>query len=218
MKNTHLNYFDKARTWSDDIYAQAMTWRNWSLIIAIISLTIALLAVMALINIFPLKENTPYLVFVDHKDGQPVTIKPVTADEFVESEHLKKYMIRKFVIARERYHPSTLAEDAQIVSSLSSDVVYRDYQSYLAQFDSKDNTLDVQKINISFLNPQRAYVSFIIQVYEQGIMREVPASAQIKFSFPDKEMPIDEIYQINPVNFEVESYQSHYQVNQEVVL
>lgn len=218
MKKTDPTYIDKARTWSQDIYSHAIVWRNWAVIIAIASLSIALLTLLSFIKILPLKENTPYLVFVDHENGEPVSIKPVSSYEFVENEHLKKYMIRKFIIARERYNPATLNDDAKIVSNLSSDAVYRDYHTYLSKFTAKNNTLDVQKINISFLNEQRAYVSFVIEANEQGVIREIPSSAQIKFVFSDKQMPIDEVYHINPVNFEVESYQSHYQINQEGVL
>ncbi|MGA2655802.1 MAG: VirB8/TrbF family protein [Gammaproteobacteria bacterium] len=218
MIKNKSSYFDKANSWNIDTYSQAITWRNWSIIIALSALIIAMIAVVAVTLLLPLKENTPFLVFVDNSLGEPLTIKPIVNDELIENEQLKKYMIRKFIIARERYNPSTQTEDADSVYYLANETVYRDYQYYLSRFDAKASTIDVGAINISFLNAQRAYVSFNLLINEQGIMKEIPANAQIKFNFAERFLPIDEAYQINPVNFQVETYQSHYQVNQEVQL
>lgn len=210
-------YFAKAIDWHTDKYSQNITWRNWSIIIALISLLIAFISVTAILKLVPLKENTPFLVFVDQEIGEPVTIKSINSDALIENEQLKKYMIRKFIIARERYNANTLNDDANTVYHLTNETVYRDYQYYLSKFDTKSGSIDVSKINISFLNAQRAYVSFTLLVNEQGIINEIPATAQIKFYFVDELMPLsDEAYQINPVHFIVETYQSHYQINQEV--
>jgi type IV secretion system protein VirB8 len=204
--------------WSTDIYSQAITWRNWAIVIAIMSLIIATISVISLMTVFPLKENTPFLVYIDQDKGEPVTIQPVASNDLIENDHLKKYMIRKFLIARERYNPLTINDDSNIVYALSNDAVFHDYQYYLSKFDSSNNNIDVSSINISFLNPHRAYISFNLLLNEQGVTKEISANAQIKFHFTDKFLPLDEAHQINPVNFEVETYQSHYQVNHEVYL
>jgi type IV secretory pathway component VirB8 len=204
--------------WTTDIYSHAITWRNWSICIAIISLFISAISVMSLLTVFPLKENTPFLVYIDQDKGYPVTIKPVASNELIENDDLKKYMIRKFIIARERFNPLTIDDDTNIVYTLSSENVFNDYQNHLSKYKDNDNNINVDSINISFLNPHRAYVSFTLLLNQHGVTREIPANAQIKFHFTDKFLPMDEAYLINPVNFEVETYQSHYQVNHEVYL
>ncbi len=213
-KNTK-DYYDNAHTWSANIYTHAVIWRNWSLLIALLALIIAIISLVSLLKLFPLKENTPYLIFVDNKNGEPITIRPVSSNEFIENDHLKKYMIRKFITARERYNPNTLNDDRQTVAALSSDMVYSDYRYFLTDINN-DSIFDVGGMNITFLNDQRAYVSFNLLVNEQGIIKQIPVSAQIKFHFAQNDLPMDAAQMINPVNFEVLSYQSHYQVNNEV--
>jgi type IV secretion system protein VirB8 len=224
-KKDTQSYYTKSHVWSDDVYSHAVVWRNWALVIALVSLCIATLTLVGLFKLLPLKGNTPFLVFVDHKKGEPVSIRPIASDDFIENDHLKKYMIRKFIVARQRYNPNTINDDAKIVSLLSSESVYTEYQHAVSRNNPispvnsyKNNILDVGKVNISFLNEQRAYISFVLLVNAEGIVKELPMSAQIKFHFAQKEMPLDEAYMINPVNFEVLSYQSHYQVTSEEFL
>lgn len=225
MKKDTDNYYAQCHAWSDDVYSHAIVWRNWALVITIISLLIAVVSVFALYKVFPLKENIPFLVFVDNQKGQPVMIRPITSDDFIENDHLKTYMIRKFIIARERFDAHTQSEDAQIVSALAVPEVYTQYQEYVSHSNAhslinkyKNSTIDVGEIKISFLNPQRAYVSFTLLIKQEGIIQEVNVHAQIKFQFAQQEITLEEAHVINPVNFEVLTYQSHYQMNQEVVL
>jgi type IV secretion system protein VirB8 len=207
------DYFNHSHSWSNDIYTNAVIWRNWSLLIAVISLMITLGAVLVLFFLLPLKENTPFLVFVDNERGEPVTIRPVTSSDLIENSHLKKYMIRKFVIARERYNPSTLTEDAQVVNFMSDIAVASSYRQHLLLHNYQDVIVDVKNINIMFLNDNRAYVSFTLTLSNATKTTEIPVNADIKFHFTDKEMPAHEAQVVNPVNFEVLSYQSHHQVN-----
>ncbi len=218
-------YYSRSHDWSEDIYSHAIIWRNWALLFVLLSLSIAIISLIILFKIFPLKENTPFLVFIDGQKGEPLMIKPVASQDLINNEYLKRYMIRKFIIARERYNPLTLSDDEEIIIALSDELVYRDYRYYVAKNNPmspvnvyKNSTIDVGNINISFLNEHRAYVSFILLENNEGIIKEFPASAQIKFGFSEREIHADDAYMINPVNFEVLNYQSHYQVNNEVYL
>lgn len=219
IKRNKLAYYEAGNNWSSDIYSQTVIWRNWALLFALLSLIITMVTIIAFAKLFPLKENTPFLVFVDSQKGEPVTIKPVASDDVIENVELKKYMIRKFIIARERYYPNTFDDDGLTVVSLANPPVYQEYRSYLSKNNPmspvnlyQNGTLDVVNMNILFLNEQRAYVSFNLILNQDGIIKEIPMNADIKFHFTQREFTTDEAQMINPVNFEVLSYQSHYQV------
>ena len=211
------DYFAQANSWSTDTYTQAVVWRNWCLLIALLSLLLVIIALLVLLKLLPLKENTPFLVFVEEEKGVPVTIRPTNTGELIENESLKKYMIRKFMHARERYNPATYPADLETVSLLSSPEVVKEYQYQLSANNPlspsqryKNAVIDIGDMTITFLNEQRAYVSYHININQEGIYQSIPAHADIKFQFAERAIPDHATQTINPVNFEVLTYQSHH--------
>jgi len=211
------DYFENAQCWSADIYTHSVVWKNWCILIALFSLSLVMVALVLLLKLLPLKENTPFLVFVDQENGLPVTIKPVNTPELIENAQLKKYMIRKFIHARERFNPVTINEDLQAVTVMASPQVVKEYYYAVSSNNPlspsnryKNVLIDPSDISITFLNDQRAYVSFKMNINQDGIYQSIPAHADIKFQFAERYLPELEAQAINPVNFEVLTYQSHH--------
>lgn len=158
MKKAIDNYFQQARSWSDDIYLSALGSRNRYRYVFLWSLLIISLLLVSFMFLLPLKHTE--LVVVHHMDDgtvwvdQPVSKKPIVDRAQVESD------IVRYVINRESYNILEYDHRYSLVNLLSNDRVskeYRDQQSSTNQ-DSPINRFkrrivrSVHVRNIIYLN------------------------------------------------------------------
>ena len=126
MKKTIDNYFQQARSWSDDVYLEAISSRNRYRFAFLWSFFIISLLVIALIILLPLEKMQ--LVLVHHADDgtiwveQPKLKKPMVNHLQIESD------IVRYVVNRESYSPSDYDQHYALINLLSNEQVAREYR------------------------------------------------------------------------------------------
>ena len=107
--------------------------RAWT--IATFAVVCAVLLVVAIALMLPLKENTPYVIRVDNTTGVPDIVTAMDTKGVRFDEVMDKYWLAQYVRAHETYDWYTLQKDYDTVGLLSS---ARVGQEYAALFEGKD--------------------------------------------------------------------------------
>ena len=85
--------FDAANDWHAEKYSSALASRNRWLLAAIICAVLALLCLVALIGLTPLKTVEPYVVKEDSKSGLVTVLRPIREEGITAGEALRKYFL-----------------------------------------------------------------------------------------------------------------------------
>ena len=129
--NLKLNeYYDDAKEWGYDRYQSAIVQRNRAYVVAAMALIVALVAVLAVAGLTPLKEKTPWLIERSEL-GQLEVVTKVDASNF-ESEKLEDLShVETYFRLRERFDPKTFEEDNVRVQFMSSEEMMGQYVSFI---------------------------------------------------------------------------------------
>ena len=206
--------FDAANDWHAEKYSSALASRNRWLLAAIICAVLALLCLVALIGLTPLKTVEPYVVKEDSKSGLVTVLRPIREEGITAGEALRKYFLAQYVHAREIFDPTDIQHAYQIVMLLSDIEVGREYDRWI----NPDNANSPVKVygakkvkrlvnirSITFLAPDTAQVRFT--ALEKLDTSERPSYwiATLQFRFVQNSADEEERL-INPVGFKITSY------------
>ena len=120
-------YFQKARSWTDDVYTHTLVSRNryqlaFLVAMGFASLLLIMLALVVLnqhVSMVVVHRNESgftYITLEDQKHVPEITRKEIEAD------------IVRYVVARESYHPATYQEQSSLVSLLGDASVNSGYE------------------------------------------------------------------------------------------
>ncbi len=107
--------------------------RAWG--IAMAAVVCAVLLVVAIALMLPLKQNTPYVIRVDNTTGVPDIVTAMDTKGVGFDEVMDKYWLAQYVRARETFDWYTIQKDYDTVGLLSSPRVG---QEYAGLFEGKD--------------------------------------------------------------------------------
>ena len=206
-------YFEDGATWDMDIYRGLRASRNRAWTLAFVFLGVAVLSLLCLALVLPLKQFEPYVVTVDKSTGYVEVTRgllpgPLTQDEAITQSNLVRY-----VTARETYDPPDQQTNFNFVELMSEEQARREYQ---ALWDSSNPAnpaktfgyeveVGVEIKSISFLNARTAAVRFLRKRTEQNITRNTHWVAIVAFRYVDRPTRMLERFQ-NPLGFQVSSY------------
>ena len=214
--------FDAANDWHAEKYSSALASRNRWLLAAIICAVLALLCLVALIGLTPLKTVEPYVVKEDSKSGLVTVLRPIREEGITAGEALRKYFLAQYIRARETFDPTDIQHAYQTVMLLSDIEVGREYDRWI----NPDNANSPVKIygakkvkrlvnirSITFLAPDTAQVRFT--ALEKLDTSERPSYwiATLQFRFVQNSADEEERL-INPVGFKITSYRIDPEVTQ----
>jgi type IV secretion system protein VirB8 len=208
--------FDTANDWHAEKYASAVASRNRWLLAAIVASVLALLCIVALIGLTPLKTVEPYLVKEDSKSGLVTVLRPMREEGITAGEALRKYFTVQYVRAREIFDPADIQHAYQTVMLLSDIDAGREYDRWInpgnpaspvAVYGAKRIKRLVAIRSIAFLAPDTAQVRFT--AVEKIDTSERPSYwiATLQFRFVQNSADEEERL-INPVGFKVTSYRT----------
>ncbi len=206
--------FDAANDWHAEKYSSALASRNRWLLAAVIAGVLALLCIIALIGLTPLKTVEPYVVKEDSKSGLVTVLRPMREEGITAGEALRKYFLAQYVQAREIFDPTDIQHAYQTVMLLSDIEVGREYDRWI----NPDNATSPMKIygakkvkrlvsirSITFLAPDTAQVRFTALEKLDTSVRASFWIATFQFKFV-KNSADEEARLINPVGFKVTSH------------
>jgi len=194
--------------------------RAW--IIACVAIAVAVLSVITIALMLPLKKTEPYVVRVDSVTGVPDIITVLDEKKISTDDAINKHFMAQYILARETYDYYTLQNDYDKVFIFSNNVVGSEY----AKIFEGDNPLDKrygnrikEEVEIISVVPQgkrTGQVRFIKRTSKVGT-GEPPAEkkwiATIAFEYRGTQKLEESKRLINPFGFQVKSYRVDPELN-----
>jgi Type IV secretory pathway, component VirB8 len=220
-KDTDLNkYFQDGETWEQEIIANALQSRNRAWLLSFFCMGIAVLSLITLLILLPLKTFEPYVVTVDRNTGYLEVTKGLYQGNLTQDEAITQANLVKYVSLRESYNPSILRENYEQASLMSSGPALEEYQK-LWNGKNPNNpsivlgrkaAIDIKIQSVSFLNDKTASIRFQRELKENGQIRLSHWTAIIDYQYAQKPMQMADRF-LNPLGFQVTSYR----VNPEIL-
>ncbi|MEG8033601.1 VirB8/TrbF family protein [Sphingomonas aurantiaca] len=223
VKNTDedlKSYFAEAQSWDRDRFVAAARSRRIAWIVASVAIALAIVAVLAIIALTPLKTVVPYVVTVDRSTGATDVTQELRGDKSITyDEAIRKYFLADYVRAREGWIPQAREEFFHKVLALST----REEQARWTAFYKKDNPDSPQNQftandavfvairSVAFISPNVAQVRFVKRLERDQQAIETPAIATITFDVLSKPETEAGRY-ANPLGFQVKSYRADAEV------
>lgn len=220
--NADETYYENGQSWEAHIYQSIKSSRNRAWALTFISMSIALVSVLALTMLLPLKTFEPFVVSVDRNTGYLEVTKGLYSSHLSEDEALTQANLVRYLSARESYNPvqSVLRQNYDLISLLSSGSALKEYQDL---WDGKNpenpsvklghkNVIDIKIQSVSFLNEKVASIRFIKELHEANLTHTSIWNAVLEFQYVQKPMKMIDRFS-NPLGFQVISYR----INPEVM-
>lgn len=213
-------HFDEGKTWDNEIVANAISSKNRAWLITIISLIIALVSIICVMLLFPLKREVPYVVTVDRASGYVEVTKKLTESGISEDIAVTEANLVKYVSSREQYIPAILKHNYDLVSLMSTNQALKEYRSQWdahnpenpsVKFGAK-TTIDIKIKSIQFISEKIATVRFQREKRLSDQLIVGDWAAIIEFQYSQKPMITKDRFS-NPLGFQV----INYRVNPEVL-
>lgn len=187
----------------------------------LVSFIFGFIAIMSIIAVFlltPLKQSVPYVVRVDNVTGM-VDIISTLKDQTVvskNSEALDKYFTANYVKLREQYYWDILEQDYYTVQVFSSNRISAEYQKIYAGANSRVKTLqnsvevEIQIISVVLTNSAGANVATIrfneiVKDLQSKTSKQTTKVATLTYEYV-KELTTEKERIMNPLGFKVNTY------------
>ena len=213
--NEREDYYAAAKSWSDgqaSVTAREtrIAWR-----IAAGASVIALLLALALAFLVPLKTVQPYVLTVDRQTGAVESATTVQSGRLSQNEAVIQAQLAGYVIARETFDATDLAEKYRRVQVMSSRPVAAAYVAQMAatnpesplQSLNRGDTVSIKIRSVSLISEGAALVRYTATRSAQGGGASPPANfvAAISFGFNGRPLRQADRYD-NPLGFQVTRY------------
>ena len=208
--------FDKANDWHAEKYASAVASRNRWMLAAMVGGSLAVLSVVALIGLTPLKTVEPYVVKEEPASGLVTVLRPVREEGITAGEALRKYFLAQYIRARETFDPQDIRHAYTSVMLMSDIEVGREYDRWInpENESSPVKIYGAKKVkrlisirSITFLAPDTAQIRFTALEKVDTSERPTYWIATLQFHFVQNPAGEEERL-INPVGFKVTSYRT----------
>ncbi|AOH51027.1 type IV secretion system protein [Campylobacter coli] len=125
--------------------------RAW--LIAFVSIFIAIISIVAVVLLTPLKTIEPYVIRVDNTTGMVDILTMLDEKEISSNEALDKYFISQYVKAREGYYYELLNQDYLLTQLMSSEKVANEYRAWYEGENARDQILkNSNEVNVQILS------------------------------------------------------------------
>lgn len=183
-----------------------------------VALLIAIISVIAVCLLTPLKSVEPYVIRVDNTTGMVDIITSVNKAEFTGNEALDKYFATTYIKAREGYYYDILQSDYELVQILSYPSVASDYLRIYEGENSRDKVLkddyevEIDIVSVTLGNSAgapTATIRFNQITRKKGEKIAVSNKAKIvtlSYDYQPNTLTTEEERIKNPLGFKVSTY------------
>ncbi len=206
-------YYEAGEVWEQEIYLSLKTSRNRAWIMSGILGGIAVLCLIALIIVLPLKSVEPFVVTVDRNTGYTEVTRPLGEGTLQQDEAVIQFDLVRYLNARETYNPAVLEQNYTLAQSLSSGTAAKEHKA-LWDAANPDNpsavygrgaAIDVRITSVSLLNERTASIRFQRELRQNTTQSVTHWNAILTFRHNTKPASMEERF-MNPLGFEVTSY------------
>lgn len=122
-------------------------------LIAIVSIVITILSIIAVLLLTPLKTVEPYVIRVDNTTGMVDILTLLDEEQITQNEALDKHFIGQYIKAREGYYFDMLNQDYIFTQLLSSPEVAESYRAIYSGENARDSKLgNFTKVEVNILS------------------------------------------------------------------
>jgi type IV secretion system protein VirB8 len=206
-------YYQQGKSWEDDTHRRLRRSRTFAWLLTGVFGVMALLSLVALVLLFPLKQYEPYMVAVDKTTGHLEIARALKPGDLSQDEAVTAANIVRYIRARETYDPRMIKSNfdlAQLYSTgAAADDLVREFTPSNPNSRDKrygmDTTIAVTVKSVSFLNRTTATVRLSTEEKRQNTTRREHWVAVIKFRYTST--PLKNEYRFdNPLGFQVTEY------------
>lgn len=181
-----------------------------------------ILSVVSIGLLMPLKETRPYVIRVDKTTGGIDLVTSVRGKDVTNDEVQDKYFVNQLVINREGYDWHTLKNSYLITRELSSDDVFKPFESLYQSKNAPNNVygdkyaIKVEVISITIQDGDTAVVRFAKVKTDTESNHEIERTnwvATIGFKYSPEILATENQRLINPFGFTAVSYQVVPEIN-----
>lgn len=214
------DYFKGGETWEREIIANTLQSRNRAWLMSFFCMGIAVLSLITLLLLLPLKTFEPYVVTVDRNTGYLEVTKGLYQGNLSQDEAITQANLVKYVSLRESYNSSILRENYELASLMSHGQALEEYQQ-IWNGNNPNNpsivlgrkaAIDIKIQSVSFLNDKTASIRFQRELKENNQTKISNWTAIVDYQYAQKPMRMADRF-MNPLGFQVTSYR----VNPEVL-
>ena len=209
------DYFTAARTWAESQVATSARETRIAWRVAIAAGVIAMLLALALVFLLPLKTVQPYVVTVDRQSGAVEVASTLISGRITQNEAVIQSQLAAYVVARETFDATDLAQQYRRVQLMSAPPVARSYVAQMAATNplsplrtmNKGDTVTIRIRSVSLTGQGTALVRFDASKAMVGALSSAPDNyvAAISFGFSNKPLRTADRYD-NPLGFQVTRY------------
>lgn len=208
-------YYAAARTWAEGQASATARETRIAWRIAAAASVIALLLAITLLLLVPLKTVQPYILSVDSHTGVIEPAMSVESGRLTQNEAVIKAELASYVIARESFDSTDLAQQYHRVQMLSSRPVAAAYvgemsadnpDSPLRSLD-KGDTVSIKIKSVSLINDNAALVRYTATrtAAGAGVGSSTDYVSAISFGFNGRALNQSDRFD-NPLGFQVTRY------------
>ncbi|WP_353646781.1 type IV secretion system protein [Mesorhizobium sp. WSM2239] len=166
---TLRSYFQQGEIWEQEIIKRAKRSARVAWFFSIVFVGIALLSLIALVLMLPLKSFEPYVVTVDRTTGYIEVKSGLTRPaKLTEQQAVTQANVVRYIRAREGYDPYAIEENFGIAALLSTDRAARELQALYSAANSQNpakiygqlKRVLVEIKSVTFPNASTAIVRF----------------------------------------------------------
>lgn len=122
-------------------------------LIAIVSVLVAILSIIAVLLLTPLKTVEPYVIRVDNTTGMVDILTVLDKEQITQNEALDKHFIGQYIKAREGYYFGMLNNDYTFTQLLSSPEVAESYRAIYSGENARDKRLgNFTRVEVNILS------------------------------------------------------------------
>lgn len=216
-------YSPAAVTWREDLVGKEAASRRIAWIVASVAACIAVLEALALAGLAPLKTVVPYTVLVDRTTGYTELVDGSHPKVLQPQSALTQSLLAQYVIARETFDISTIAEQYRKVGLWSKGQARQDYVKQMASRNpasplaglSRSTKITVEVLSVSLVSKDKAQVRFL--THRKSGIQDGEAQqgwvAWLTYGYVGEPMSLENRL-VNPLGFVVSAYRR----DQEVVV
>ena len=188
--------------------------RAW--LIAFVSVFVAILSIIAVLLLTPLKTVEPYVIRVDNTTGMVDILTLLDEEQITQNEALDKHFIGQYIKAREGYYFDMLNNDYIFTQLLSSPEVAESYRAIYSGENARDSKLgNFTKVEVNILSivlgesngVKTATARINLKTTNKNSKAESIATKVVTLSYEYQIAQVNEENRLlNPLGFKVLSY------------
>ena len=206
-------YYREGQTWEYETYQKLQHSNRRAWFVAGLATLVAVLSLLALVLLLPLKEFAPYVITKDNDTGYVEVTRSLKPGDLSEDEAVTSANIVRCLTAQETFDATDVKENFAAANLCMADLALSNYRARFAKSNPAnpvklygyDTTVSVQIKSLQLLTPTTAQVRFQTTTTHQGRKTIEHWVAALTFRYVQKPTSLSDRFK-NPLGFQITRY------------